>query len=62
MYNPDTGEVQSLSPAAADLLARCDGSRSVAQVVEIFPREVRDDAQRALQEIAVAGLLDPGAH
>ena len=61
IYNPHTGEVQSLSRAAVDLLARCDGSRSVEQVVEVFPAEVRADAQRCLHEISSAGLLEPAA-
>ncbi len=61
IYNPHTGEVQSLSRDAVDLLARCDGSRSVEQVVEVFPADVRADAQRCLHEISSAGLLEPAA-
>ena len=59
VYNPATGEVQCLSPAAADLLSRCNGARSIDEVVEIFPEEVRDDAKRAIVEISAAGLLEP---
>jgi len=57
VYDPRTGEVQCLSPAAAEVLARCDGSRTVAEVVEIFPQSVRADAERCVQDIARAGLL-----
>ncbi len=59
IYNPATAEVQCLSPAAVDLLERCDGSRSVDEVVEVFPEEVRDDAKRAIAVISDAGLLEP---
>ena len=58
VYNPHSAEVQCLSPAAADLLARCDGSRSAEEVVEIFPEEVRIDATRCLEEISGSGLLE----
>jgi radical SAM superfamily enzyme YgiQ (UPF0313 family) len=57
VYDPATGEVQCLSPAAAEVLARCDGSRTVAEVVEIFPQSVRAEAERCVREIARAGLL-----
>ena len=59
VYNPHTGEIRCLSPAAAHLLTRCDGSRSVAQVIEVFPEEVRADARQAIDEISEAGLLEP---
>ena len=52
-----SGEVQCLSPAAAEVLERCDGSRTVQEVVEIFPEPVRADAERCVREIARAGLL-----
>ena len=52
-------EVQCLSRAAVDLLARCDGSRSVEEVVEVFPEDVRADARRAIGAISDAGLLEP---
>ncbi len=57
VYDRESGEVQCLSPAAAEVLERCDGSRTVAEVVEIFPHEVRAEAERCVQEIARAGLL-----
>ncbi len=59
VYNPHTGEVQCLSPATADLLARCDGRRSTDEVVEVYPEEVRDQAREALAAISAAGLLVP---
>jgi hypothetical protein len=58
VYNPASGEVQCLSPAAAEVLERCDGSRTLAQVIEVFPEPVRADAERCVQEIARAGLLE----
>jgi hypothetical protein len=57
VYNPASGELQTLSPAAAEVLFRCDGSRTLEQVVEVFPEEVRDDAARCVREAARAGLL-----
>ena len=57
MYDPNSGEVQCLSPAAAEVLERCDGSRSVAEVIEIFPPAVRAEAERCVRDIHRAGLL-----
>ncbi len=57
LYNPRTGDVQCLSPAAADLLDRCDGARSLDEVVEVYPEEVRPQALEAIQVISQAGLL-----
>jgi hypothetical protein len=57
VYDPATGEVQCLSPGAAEVLERCNGSRTLQQVVEIFPEPVRADAERCVREIARAGLL-----
>jgi hypothetical protein len=59
VYNPSSGEVQCLSPAAAELLVRCDGSRTLEEVVELVPAEHRPDAERCVLEIARAGLFDP---
>ena len=58
VYNPRTGEVQCLSPAAATVLDRCDGSRTLREVVEVFPEPHRGAAQRCVSEIAHAGLLE----
>jgi len=57
VYNRATGEVQCLSPAAAEVLGRCDGSRTLEEVVAIFPADVRAEAERCVHEIARAGLL-----
>jgi radical SAM superfamily enzyme YgiQ (UPF0313 family) len=57
VYDPSSGEVQCLSPAAAEVLGRCDGRRTLAQVVEIFPEPVRAEAERCVHDIARAGLL-----
>jgi radical SAM superfamily enzyme YgiQ (UPF0313 family) len=57
VYDPATGEVQCLSPAAAEVLSRCDGSRTLAEVVEVFPEPVRPEAERCVHEIARAGLF-----
>jgi hypothetical protein len=57
VYDPRSGEVQCLSPAAAEVLARCDGSRTLEEVVEVFPQDVRAEAERCVQDIARAGLL-----
>jgi len=57
VYNPLTAELQALTPAAAELLERCDGTRTLDQVVEVFPAEHRDEAKSCVHEIARAGLL-----
>lgn len=57
LYNPNTGELQSLSPAAAELLERCNGARSLDEVIEVYPEEVRPHALEAIQVISQAGLL-----
>ncbi len=59
VYNPASGEVQCLSPAAAELFVRCDGSRTLEEVIEIVPEPYRPDAERCVLEIARAGLFDP---
>ena len=61
VYNPVSGEIQCLSPAAAELLLRCDGSRTVEEVVELVPAEYRSDAERCVHEIARSGLFDPAS-
>lgn len=59
VYDPRTGDAQALTPAAAELLARCDGARTVEQIVEIVPAPHRGDAARCVRELAGAGLLAP---
>jgi len=57
VYNPVTGELQCLSPAAAQVLDRCNGSRTLTEIVEVFPEPYRDAAQECVKDIALAGLL-----
>jgi hypothetical protein len=58
VYNPRSGEVSCLSPAAAEVLHRCDGSRTLTEVVGIFPEPHRKAAERCVQDIAHAKLLE----
>ena len=58
VYDPRSGDVRSLSPAAELLLRRCDGSRQVEQVIEIVPATVRDDARRCVDELTGLGLVE----
>jgi radical SAM superfamily enzyme YgiQ (UPF0313 family) len=58
IYDPETGELRCVSPAAAMLLERCDGSRTLEQVVEIIPASAREDAARCVRELATAGLIE----
>jgi len=59
VHAADTGEVHALSPAAAELLLRCDGARSVEALVEPIPLPHRAAAVQCLQELAAAGLITP---
>ena len=59
VYNPDTGEVHSLSPAIRELLGRADGTRTTEEMVSSYPEEVRADAERAISAIAEADLFEP---
>ena len=58
VYDPASGEVRCLSPAAWALFERCDGERSEERVLEIFPPEVHADARACLVEMADAGLFE----
>lgn len=58
VYDPSTGEVQCFSAAAALLLERCDGTRTVEQVVEIVPHAVRGDALRCVEDMRKARLFE----
>ncbi len=58
MYDPATGEVQCFSAAAALLLERCDGTRTVEQVIEIVPHEVRSEAMRCVEDMQKARLFE----
>jgi radical SAM superfamily enzyme YgiQ (UPF0313 family) len=59
VYDPESGELQCLSPAAAMLLERCDGRRSLSEVIAPVPAEARADAERCVREMAERGLLEP---
>ena len=59
VYDPASGELQSLSPAAAMLLERCDGRRSLSEVIAPVPAHARADAERCVREMAERGLLEP---
>ena len=58
VYDPESGEIRCLSAAAAMLLARCDGSRTIEEIVEVVPEPVRENAARCVTELAGAGLLE----
>ena len=57
VYDPHSGELRTLSPAAALLFARCDGTRTLDELVSIFPSEARREAQACLTELSRAGLI-----
>jgi hypothetical protein len=40
------------------LLERCDGTRTLEQVVEIIPAPHRPDAARCVEDMATAGLFE----
>jgi hypothetical protein len=58
VYDRRTGEVQSFTTAAALLLERCDGTRTLEQIVEIIPAPHRREAARCVEQLASAGLLE----
>jgi hypothetical protein len=57
LHDPARGEVHALSPAADALLQRCDGRRTVDEVLAELPAEAHDDASACLAQLAAAGLL-----
>ena len=59
LYNRRSGECHSLSPAAAQLLTRCDGTRSLEQVVELVPEPHREQALDCIIELSTLGLIEP---
>jgi len=61
LYNASSGEIHCLSPAAADLLERCDGERTLDEVLALLDAEIRPDAQRCLEDLEKAGLFQPAA-
>jgi len=58
VHDPRTGEIHCLSPAAADLLDRCDGARTVQQLIEVLAEDERAEAARFLEQILESGLVD----
>lgn len=58
VYDSRTGEVRCFSPAAAELLERCDGQRTVEQIVELIPKEAWPAAEECLVQLADEGLLE----
>ncbi len=59
VLDTSSGEVHSLSPAAAELLERCDGVRTLEQVVELVPVPHRAAALDCVMELARAGIVTP---
>jgi hypothetical protein len=59
VYDPATAEVHCVSPAADLLLARCDGTRSIDEVLSVVPARARQDARRCLTELHEQGMLAP---
>ncbi|MCC6407389.1 MAG: radical SAM protein [Planctomycetes bacterium] len=57
IYDRANGELRAVSPDVAELLERCDGKRTVEQVVEIVPEPHRDAALACVRELAEAGML-----
>ncbi len=52
IYDTRTAELHCVSPATAVLLERCNGTRTLEQVIEIVPAPVRDDALRCVEQLA----------
>jgi radical SAM superfamily enzyme YgiQ (UPF0313 family) len=59
VHDGATGEVHALSPAADELLRRCDGERTVAALLAGVPAEARAEARACLDAMRRAGLLSP---
>ena len=57
LYDTRTALLHCVSPAAAALLERCDGTRTLEQVVEIVPQPVREEALRCVQDLATHGWI-----
>jgi radical SAM superfamily enzyme YgiQ (UPF0313 family) len=58
VYDPSTGEVRAFTPAAAMLFDRCDGERTLEQVIEIVPEPHRENALACVRDMARAGLFE----
>ncbi len=59
VHDRASGEIHALSPAAAELLERCDGRRTLDAVVAVVPDEHRAAARACLRDLSAAGLLQP---
>ena len=58
VYDPKTGESRCLSPAAALLFERCDGLRTVDEIVDVIPAVHRKEARLCIDDISQSGLLE----
>lgn len=58
VYDRRTGEIQCFSAAAAMLLSRCDGTRTLEQVIEIVPQPAREDARRCVEQLSQSGFFE----
>ena len=61
IFDPDSAELRSLSPAAAHLLERCDGVRQIEEIVAFVPPPSRPAAERCVRELRANGLFEPAA-
>jgi radical SAM superfamily enzyme YgiQ (UPF0313 family) len=59
VYDGWSGQTHTFTPAAALLFARCDGTRSVDEVVGVVPSAHRTEAERCIQELYQSGLIEP---
>ena len=57
VHDPASAQVHCLTPAAVELLDRCDGMRTVEQIVESFSGEQRSDAEQGLVELNRTGMI-----
>ncbi len=57
LYDRRSAEIHCVSPAAAALLERCDGTRTLEQVIEIVPHSVREDALQCVRDLAAHGWI-----
>jgi radical SAM superfamily enzyme YgiQ (UPF0313 family) len=61
VHDGGTGEVHALSPAAAELLMQCDGTRPLTGLLADVPQAAHADARACLAAMVRAGLLSPPA-
>jgi hypothetical protein len=58
VYDRRTGEIQCFSAAAAFLLERCDGARTVEQIVEVVPQPAQELARRCIEQLSQSGYFE----